>query len=226
MRRERGGDNFDVVSPRPPVKRYDARYFDRWYRDPRHRVVTRASLARKARMVLGVAEYLLGRPVRTVLDIGCGEAPWRAVLRGGRPRLRYVGVDDSEYVVRRFGARRDIRRGRFGALGGLHLDAPFDLIVCSDVLQYVPRTELERGVREVASLLGGVAFLEAYTNADDMEGDLRGWQRRTSRYYRRLFARAGLVACGMHCYASPRLAANMVALERGWPEGEEQRWTR
>lgn len=202
------------------MKRYDRRYFDRWYRDPRRRVITGAGLARKVHMVLGVAEYLLGRPVGAVLDIGCGEAPWRAVLRAARPRIRYVGIDDSEYVVRRFGARRNILHGRFGDVDAHELPGPFDLIVCSDVLQYVPRTELERGVRQVAHLLGGVAFLEAYTTADDMEGDMRGWHRRTPRYYHRLFARAGLVACGLHCYASPRLAANMVALERGWPEGE------
>src|SRR5512132_2009708 len=77
------------------MKSYDQAYFERWYRDPADRVSTRASLERKVRMAVGVAEFLLGRPIRTVLDVGCGEAPWFPVLRRLRPRIRYTGVDSS-----------------------------------------------------------------------------------------------------------------------------------
>src|SRR5687767_7668978 len=91
------------------TKTYDERYFDRWYRDPRSRVVTPAVIARKTRMVIGVAEYFLGRAARSVLDVGCGEGDWYRALRRVRPRIRYLGIDPSEYVVERFGARRNIR---------------------------------------------------------------------------------------------------------------------
>jgi hypothetical protein len=68
-------------------------------------------------------------------------------------------------------------------------------------------------VRHIAGLLGGVAFLEAYTTGDDMEGDLDGWHHRSKSRYRSIFADAGLVACGIHCYLTRELAANAVELE-------------
>ena len=61
-------------------KAYDQAYFDRWYRDPKARVATRAAVKRKTAMVVGIAEALLQRPVKTVLDVGCGEGTWRAPL--------------------------------------------------------------------------------------------------------------------------------------------------
>jgi SAM-dependent methyltransferase len=202
------------VSPSPRGKKYDRAYFDRWYRDPRSRVVTPTVIARKSDMVVGVAEYFLGRTVRSVLDVGCGEGDWYRALKRKRPRIRYQGIDPSPYVVERFGARRNIALGGFGDIGS-HADGrQFDVIICSDVLQYVDPPELARGVARVAEHLDGVAFLEAHTTADDLEGDMRGWHRRTPGYYRRLFTEAGLIPCGPHCYASETLRDNISALER------------
>lgn len=164
-------------------------------------------------MVVGVAEYFLRRKIRTVLDIGAGEGAWRAELRRSRPEVRYLGIDPSEYVVRRHGKRRNIRHGRFEDLPDLSLGGGYDLIVCADVLQYVPGPPLKRGVRHIATLLRGVAFLESYTTGDEMEGDLAGWHPRSKREYRRIFTEAGLVACGLHCYLTPELAARAVELE-------------
>ncbi len=90
--------------PRDP-RHYDQQYFDRWYRDPRHRVFTAAERARRVAVVLSVAEYVLGRRVRSVLDVGAGEGHWRAPLIEARPRIEYVGLDPSPYVVERFGQR-------------------------------------------------------------------------------------------------------------------------
>jgi SAM-dependent methyltransferase len=197
-----------------PVKRYDRAYFDKWYRDPRHRVTSGAAVGRKARMALGVAEYLLGRPVRTVLDVGCGEGGWLLALRKLRPRLAYVGVDPSEYAVRRYGATRNLRRGTLATLDRAVEPGRFDLVVCCDVLQYVDDAELRTGLGHVHALLGGVAFLEAYTSADTIDGDLGGWHPRTPDDYRARFRAAGLTACGLHCYAAPAVAQTTAALER------------
>ena len=201
------------------MKRYDRAYFDRWYRDPRHRVSSGAALARKVGMVVGVAEYLLGRPLRRALDVGCGEGAWRAPLRRLRPRLEYVGVDPSEYAVRRFGARRNLRHGTFATVARAAGPGPFDLVVCCDVLQYVSDAELPAGLAQLAALLGGVAFLEAYTSDDAVEGDLRDWHHRPPAAYRTLFRAAGLTACGLHCYAAAPVAATTAALERAGEAG-------
>ena len=194
-------------------KTYDEAYFTRWYRDPHTRVHTPDAVRRKIRMVAGVAEYFLGRKLRSALDIGAGEGVWGRELRRMRPGLRYLGIDPSEYVVARHGLRRNIRLGGFEQLPQLRLGRGYDLIVCADMLQYVADAPLRRGVRHLTSLLGGVAFLEAYTSGDDMEGDLEGWHPRSKQLYRRIFSQAGLVACGLHCYLTPQLADRAVELE-------------
>jgi SAM-dependent methyltransferase len=201
------------VTPRD--KQYDQAYFDRWYRDPRHMVVQGGVLERRVQLAVAATEYLLERPLRSVLDVGCGEAPWRALLLRARPRVRYQGVDPSEYAVRRFGRSRNIRLGRVSDLERLGLDGPFDLIVCSDVLHYVPTPALRRGLRAISELCGGVAFLEMYPAEDDTEGDDVGYQKRSAPTYRRLIRAARLIPLGLHCYASWRLKDELTALEKG-----------
>ena len=196
------------------MKRYDRAYFEKWYRDPRHRVRGSADLSRRVHLAVAVAEYLLGRPVRSVLDVGCGEGTWQSAIRRLRPRAEYVGVDSSSYAVRRFGARRNIRLGRLATLPDHVGPGPFDLIVCSDVLNYLAPAELARGLRHVRDLLGGVAYLELYTRDDEIMGDLQGYQRRSSVYYRRLLDRLKLTPCGPHCYAPPWVAEELPGHQR------------
>lgn len=201
-------------------KVYDRSYYEKWYHDPSRRVITQAAVARKVRLVTGIAEALLERPIRTVLDVGCGEGAWRAHLRELRPRIRYTGVESSEYAVERFGKSRGIVRGSFGTLdsiGSAALRGPFDLIVVCDVLHYVPEAELAPGFAAIAARLGGVAYLEAYTTEDSVEGDRHGWHHRSAEQYRRHLRRAKLFPVGMHCYVGAAMAGTPAALERGAP---------
>src|SRR5690349_25123277 len=120
-------------------KRYDRAYFDRWYRGGGIGGARR--LARKVALALATAEYHLERPLRSVLDIGCGEGPWRAPLLKLRPGLRYLGFDASEYAITRYGRSRNLHHSRFGDFALLRPCAPVDLLVCSDVLHYLPARE-------------------------------------------------------------------------------------
>lgn len=193
---------------------YGREYFDKWYRHPRHRVATTADVQRRAALALAVAEWVLGRPVRSVLDVGCGEAPWRAALRRVRPRVRYTGVDASPYVVARYGRRRAIRLGTFGGLDAVADHTAYDLIVCVDVLHLIDAPEVARGLHAVRERLGGVAYLSAFTSADAFEGDVRAVRRRAPAWYRRRFRDAGLVPVGLECYVTRDLLPRLAALER------------
>lgn len=197
------------------MKRYDRDYFERWYRRPGTRVISPALTRRRATFALSAAEYLLDRPVRSVLDVGCGEGAWGMAMRRSRPGLRYVGVDPSEYAVERFGRRRGVRLGRFGAVREAGVTGTFDLVVCADVLQYVPDEALADGLRELADCLDdGVAYLPAYTTDDDMEGDLRGWHWRSPAAWRRAFRAAGLIPVGLHCWVRREQAGALNVFER------------
>jgi SAM-dependent methyltransferase len=197
------------------MKTYDQTYFDRWYRDPRWTVVHQGVLARRVQLAVAAAEYLLEREIRTVLDIGCGEAPWHGLLRQARPRAHYTGVDSSEYVVSRYGRERGIRLGRLGDLRRLKLRQRYDLIVCSDVLHYVGTEEVRRGLKALERHLGGVAFIEVFAKEDATSGDHDEFQARPAAGYFRLFREAHLTPLGLHCYVGRSLAQRLISFERG-----------
>jgi SAM-dependent methyltransferase len=159
---------------------------------------------------------MLGRDIVSVLDVGAGEGAWQPMLRRLRPGVRYLGVDPSEYAVRKFGVRRNLVRGSLDALDKAPLRGRFDLVVCADVLNYVSAAALRRGIAQVAMRLRGVAYLELYTSEDELTGDLHAIDLRPPAYYRRLLREAGLIRCGMHCYASESIASSVTAMEGGW----------
>ena len=196
-------------------KIYDARYFERWYRRSSVGVGREDFVGRKVRLAVAAAEYLLGRPIERVLDVGCGEAPWRAHLKQLRPSVVYEGMDGSAYAVRRFGKSRNVRLGTLGKLGAAGFRGRYDLVVCADVLHYVSTAQVRSGLIAMHKLCTGVAFIEAFTSADSIEGDHDQFQMRSPALYHRLLKSAGFVPLGLHLYASTGLSHSLVALERG-----------
>ncbi len=193
--------------------RYDRSYFDKWYRDPTHRVRSQAELRRQVDFVLSTAEFVLDRPVRSVLDVGCGEGNWRSHLLRHRPSLRYTGVDPSPYAVGRFGASRNLLLGDITLLDGLPLKPVYDLVVCCGMLNYLPVAQLLRGLDQVAALVGGVAYLEIFSGEDSCEGDTNWPAPKPASWYRRAIREAGLDPIGMQCYVPARAVHRLSALE-------------
>jgi len=199
-------------------KKYDRSYFDKWYRGTQ-RVNSPAEVRRKVHLAVAATEYFTKRPLQSVLDVGCGEGAWLEHLRALRTNIEYMGVDASEYVVRRFGRKRNIRRATFGELPSLRLTKKFDLIVCSDVLHYLDDEEIRIGIREMARLLVGVAFIEVLTKEDDIIGDTQQMKRRPAKWYRKTFADAGLIHVAPYCFVAPSLFATAAELEIPHPPG-------
>jgi len=194
-----------------PGKRYDRAYFDQWYR--KRGIGGARRLERKVALAVAMAEYHLERPLRSVLDIGCGEGAWRAPLRRLRPNAGYLGFDSSQYAVERYGRSRGIHFARFGDFAQLRPCPPADLLVCSDVLHYLSTREFARGLPGLAALTGGVAFLETFAREDAAEGDEHDFQARPARFYRQRFEAAGFTQLGSHCWLSPQLRGTSTALE-------------
>lgn len=195
----------------PMSKIYDHAYFDRWYR---HGGIGHAArLARKVALAVATAEYHLERPIRSVLDIGCGEGAWRAPLLKLRPKAEYLGFDASAYAIARYGRRRNLHLARFGDFAQLRPCPPVDLLVCSDVLHYLPTRELDRGLPALAELCGGVAFIEAFTRGDQAVGDDVEFKARPASFYRERLRALGLRPLGSHCWLSPGRVDAAAALE-------------
>lgn len=201
------------MSGRSP-EHYDKAYFDKWYRHPTHRVKSPAELSRQVAFVLRAAEFVLGRPVSTVLDVGCGEGNWRAPLKALRRRVAYTGVDPSTYAVERFGARRGLMQGSIDALDSLPLRSAYDLVVCCGMLNYLAADVLTRGLTQVAARTGGVAYLELFTREDRFEGDTQWPPPRAAAWYRERMHEAGLWPIGMQMYVTTASRERVSALER------------
>lgn len=199
------------------MSRFDRKYFDKWYRGARHRVHPRSDVRRHATLAVAAAEYLLERPVRRVLDVGCGEGAWERAIRALRPRARYTGVEPSEYAVARYGTRRNIRQGSFGSLGELTDLERFDVVLCVDVLHYVARAEIVRGACALGERLHGVALLHAFARGDEIEGDPGGFMGRPSGAYRDAFRNGGLTEAGLGFWVGKPLAGRLSTLEAPRP---------
>jgi SAM-dependent methyltransferase len=193
-------------------KQYDRDYFDRWYHRDETRVNSAAEVRRKVALAVTMTEYFLRRPIRTVLDIGCGEGAWLSHLRALRPKVTYSGFDSSDYAVERFGRSRNIRKAGFGDLPSLALGV-FDLVVCSDVLHYVPDDELSAGFPALAKATDGLAFLEVLTAEDDIFGDLAGLIKRPAARYRKLFTAAEMTFVGPYCWLGPAFHNAVAEME-------------
>ena len=193
------------------AKHYDRAYFDQWYRQ--RGIGGARRLARKVALAVATAEYHLERPIRSVLDIGCGEGVWRAPLRKLRPDVHYLGFDSSHYAIECYGRSRNLHLAAFAEFAQLRPCAPVDLLVCSDVLHYLPTRELDRGLAGLAELCGGIAFLETFTREDAAEGDEDGFHARPARFYRQRFETLGFASLGSHCWLSPARRESATALE-------------
>lgn len=196
-----------------PTKVYDQTYFDRWYRDQGTRVKHSATLARKVNMVLAVAEHYLERPIRSVLDVGCGEGVFGEAIAQLRPNCHYLGLDSSEYAIGRFGMKRNLRLLDFGDLSVQRFDRSFDLLICSDVMHYLPNKTLLAGLSGFDELCHGIGFFEVFCRGDEFVGDLDGFLYRNASWYRRVFLEAGFAPLGSHFYLSPSMRGAATRLE-------------
>ena len=196
------------------TKQYDAAYFEKWYRGSRTRVHSHDEVRRKIVLAVATAEYFLQRRLESVLDVGCGEGAWLTHLRPLRPRINYTGLDSSEYAIRRFGKKRNIQFGTFGALGKSGLRKRYDLVVCSDVLHYLDDEEVAKGLPHLVRLTGGVAYIEVLTKEDSIVGDLDGLTQRPARWYKKTFQQAGLAQAGPYLWLGTELQDVAGPMER------------
>lgn len=191
-------------------ERFDSAYYERFYGNPHTRVVDAAEIDRLAGFVCAYMHHL-DLPVRRVLDIGCGVGHWRRALARHHPRARYAGIEISAYLCERYGWER-------GSVVDYSARAPFDLVVCQGVLQYLPHRDAARAIDNLARLCRGALFLEALTredwerNCDKRRTDGAVHLRRAAWYRRRLGTH--FVACGGGVFASRRARCVLYELEK------------
>ena len=174
------------------VRRFDSAYYRRFYLTPATRAMSRGETEQRGRLI-AVAMQQLDLPVNRILDVGCGLGWFRKPLLKAWPQARYVGVEFSDYLCQKHGWTH-------GSVVDYRSRVPFDLVICSDVLQYLDQVLASRAIANLARLSRAALYLHVPTLADfrermdpsgtDIEVKLRSgaWYRRELRKH---FVHAG-----------------------------------
>jgi 2-polyprenyl-3-methyl-5-hydroxy-6-metoxy-1,4-benzoquinol methylase len=171
--------------------RFDSAYFRKYYRNRQTRVVTPGEMRSRAALIVAILRQAQ-IPVRRILDAGCGIGLLRKPFADLLPRARYTGLELSDYLCRKYGWES-------GSIADYSPREPFDLVICYDVLQYLPDEEASRALVNLAGLTRAVVYVSALTQEDwlqncdrsrtDRAVHLRpgGWyRRRLRRHFRYL----------------------------------------
>ena len=196
------------------TSRFDADYYRRFYDDPRTRVIDRATVRKLADFVASYLRYL-DVPVRSILDVGCGQGHWRTAATTIWPRAKYHGVEHSPYLCEEFGWIQGsiVDFAPSKATG----QSSFDLVVCQGVLQYLDDRQAARAIQNLARWCRGALYLEALTaldwkkNCDRSRTDGNVYLR-TGEWYRAHLDRH-FVACGGGVFCSRRAGVTLFELE-------------
>lgn len=190
---------------------FDQSFFQRFYGDTATRVLSAEDVRWRARFVTSYLAHLQV-PVRSVLDAGCGTGLWKHELRRIDRRIRYTGIDPSEYLCRRYGWTRC-------SITDFQSRESFDLVVCQDVMQYLDASEVEKGLDVMASVCRGALYFDVPTRDDiddglfDMEKTDRDIHVRSAAWYRSRLGRH-FVNAGGGVFVARDADAVLLALER------------
>ena len=137
---------------------FDRDYYRRFYSNPRTRVTTRGEMARRAALISAVLRHF-ELEIRSIVDVGCGMGLLRRPLLRAFPRARYIGIEVSEYLCRRHGWRQ-------GSAVDFETEAPVDLCICYDVLQYLTTRDAASALGQLARATRLVLYFSALTIED------------------------------------------------------------
>lgn len=178
---------------------FDRDYYVRYYENPATSVVSPAMQRNEVRFVIAFCRHASVKVARFA-DVGAGTGWWAREFARQYPSCLVIETfDASEAACERYGHKRL----RLEKLSG----RAADLVVCRDVLRYLPDAEAEEGIRRLARKTRGVLYLQVITREDEIDeeaSDLGGYFR-TAGWYRRRLRDAGFLDCGMGLFVSSRL---------------------
>jgi len=144
---------------------FDAAFYRRFYFNRLTRVTTPGEMRVRAELIAAIIRHA-ELPVRSILDAGCGIGLLRPAFARVMKRARYVGLEVSEYLCRRYGWTQ-------GSVADFRPTAPFDLVVCFDVLQYLDDRAAARAMADLGRLSRVALYFSALTSED--------WRRNCDR---------------------------------------------
>ncbi len=186
-------------------EKFDRNYFEQYYgKQPVHTVNEVAHLATAVHEMLA----WWAAPVRSVLEVGAGRGDWGNWYRTFHPRVRVTSTDVSEHACATFGHdRRDIAQWA--------PKRPFDLVICTDVMQYLDDRVATRALRNLTTATRTCLYFDALTSFDakhtvEREATDLNVHLRSATWYRERLSR-GFVQAGAGLWV--RKGGNIVLHE-------------
>jgi SAM-dependent methyltransferase len=193
-----------------PANNFTVAYFKKFYLNVATRVVTPAEMRGRAAAIAAVLRQCQ-IPIRSILDAGCGIGLLRAPFKQLLPRARYVGLEASDYLCKRFHWTQ-------GSVVDFVPRTAFDLVICYDVLQYLPDRDAARAIANFSRLTQAALYVSALTTEDwrencDRSRTDRAVHLRSGAWYRRRLSKS-FRYLGFGLWARKNVTAIMWEMER------------
>lgn len=178
---------------------FDAAYYKRYYEQPETAVVNAAMQRNEVKFVLAFCRYI-ELEVKRFTDAGAGTGWWAREFARQYPGCESVETYDASREACDIYGHKHVPVQKLAGTSS-------DLVVCRDVLRYVPDTFIDAAIQRLARKCRGVLYLHVITSDDDIDqdaSDMSGYFR-PAAFYRRRLKSSGFRDCGMGLFASSRL---------------------
>lgn len=177
---------------------FDAKYYKRFYETRSTAVVTAREAKAEVAFVIAFCEHIK-LDIKRFADVGAGTGWWAREFRRQNPHCRHVETfDASEAAAAKYGHRLLPAEKVTGHAA--------DLVVCRDVLRYLPDRNAEVAISRLAAKCRGVLYLHVLTRDDEVDeeaSDMSG-RLRPASWYRRRLAAAGFQNAGTGLFVSKK----------------------
>lgn len=179
--------------------RFDGEYYRRFYEDEDTRIISPEMRENEIAFVIAFCRHI-GVQIERFADVGAGTGWWAGEFARQYPECGHVETyDASAAACYAYGHSRIPLQKLSGKAS--------DLVVCRDVLRYLPEADAEEGIRRLARKCRGVLYLHLVTREDEFDeesSDVEGYFRPVA-WYRRRLADQGFRDCGMGLFVSAKL---------------------
>jgi SAM-dependent methyltransferase len=182
-----------------PKSHFNAAYYKRFYETVETSVVDTRLQRDEVRFVIAFCRYAEVE-VKRFADVGAGTGWWAREFATQYRRCQVVETFDASPDACELYGHKNVQVQHLAGRAS-------DLVVCRDVLRYVPDAQIDKAIARLTKKCRGVLYLHVITSDDEIDeeaSDMAGTFRSTAFYRRRLKA-AGFRDCGMGLFTSSRL---------------------
>lgn len=177
---------------------FDGAYYRRFYEDADTAILDTETARKEVAFVIAFCNYI-GLQIKRFSDVGAGTGWWATEFAKQYSSCNVIESFDSSSAACEVYGHRHVAVEKLGGRQS-------DLVVCRDVLRYVPDSGIDEALRRLAKKCRGVLYIHAITSDDDIDEDASDMEGlfRSTWFYRDRLLDAGFIDCGMGLFVSKK----------------------